>query len=85
MKLARDEVEREGVYIHFARIDAQIGQFAEAHRRLDAVTNEMYVDMKRRVARSVHDKEFPDQATPLGPDLPEAVNKPATNAPAPIP
>jgi len=63
LSLAHDEIEREGIYIHFARVMGQIGQFEEAHKRLDAVTNQMYVDMKRRVARSVNDKEHPEQAT----------------------
>jgi len=55
-----------------------IGQFAEAHKRLDAVTNQMYVDMKRRVARSVNDKEHPEQATNEPPqelDMPKALRK----------
>ena len=78
LKLARDEVERQGVYIHFARLEAQTGDFADAHKRLDAVTNAMYTEMKRRVARSLNDKEHPEQATnepPLGPDLPVAPGK----------
>lgn len=76
--LARDEVEREGVYIHFARIEAQSGNFADAHKRLDAVTNEMYADLKRRVARSLNDKEHPEQATndvPYAADLPVVPGK----------
>jgi hypothetical protein len=82
LALARDEVEREGVYIHFARIEAQTGQFADAHKRLDAVTNDMYADLKRRVARSLNDKEHPEQATnepPDAVDLPVAAGK--TNGP----
>lgn len=72
LSLARDEVEREGVYIHLARIEAQTGQFADAHRRLDAVTNEMYADLKLRVAKSLNNKEHPEQATnepAIGADL----------------
>ncbi|HEY2081192.1 MAG TPA: hypothetical protein VGI88_00280 [Verrucomicrobiae bacterium] len=42
LKLAHDEIEREGVYIHFARIQISAGNFAEAQRRLDSVTNSMY-------------------------------------------
>jgi tetratricopeptide (TPR) repeat protein len=87
LALARDEVEREGVYIHFARIEAQTGQFADAHKRLDAVTNEMYSDLKRRVARSLNDKEHPEQAATNEPpavvDDPPPGMKPEikTNAP----
>jgi tetratricopeptide (TPR) repeat protein len=82
LKLAPDEVSREGVYIHFARLEAQTGQFKDAHRQLDAVTNEGYADLKRRVARSLNDKEHPEQATNLGPaelDIPLPAAK--TNAP----
>ena len=63
LKLARDEVEREGVYIHFARLDGQTGKFAEGRRQLESVTNPMYADLKRRVARAINDKEHPEQAT----------------------
>jgi len=71
LKLARDEIEREGVYIHFARIEGQAGMFADAHKRLDAVTNEMYLDTKRRVAKMLTVKEHPELATnePIGPPI----------------
>jgi tetratricopeptide (TPR) repeat protein len=81
LSLARDEIEREGVYIHFARIEAQAGMFADAHKRLDAVTNEMYADLKQRVGRMLNEKEHPElltNAPAIGPDLPTAgkTNKP---------
>jgi tetratricopeptide (TPR) repeat protein len=88
LSLARDEIEREGVYIHFARIESQAGMFADAHKRLDAVTNEMYADLKRHVARMLNDREHPELATnepTLGPDLPAVPAKGPTNAPAKIP
>ena len=78
LTLARDEVEREGVYIHFARLDGSIGKFAEGRRLLDSVTNSMYDELKRRVARSINDKEHPELVTnepALGPDLPVAAGK----------
>ncbi len=81
LSLARDEIEREGVFIHFARIEAQAGMFADAHKRLDAVTNEMYIDTKRHVARMLNEKEHPELATNEPPDV---LDVPAgkTNAPA---
>ena len=85
LNLARDEIEREGIYIHFARIASQIGQFAEAHKRLDAVTNAMYVDMKRRLARSLNDKEHPEQATNNYPPRMGLATPPKTNSPTPDP
>lgn len=69
LKLARDEIEREGVYIHFARLDGQIGKFAEGRRQLDAVTNAMYTELKRRVGRSIDDKEHPERAATNGPPI----------------
>lgn len=63
LKLAHDEIEREGVYIHLARFKIQGGEFAQAQQELNAVTNAMYADLKRRVLRSLNDKEHPEQAT----------------------
>jgi tetratricopeptide (TPR) repeat protein len=85
LSLARDEVEREGVYIHFARIKGQIGQFDAARKQLEAVTNQMYADMKIRVTRSINEKEHPELTTNY-PPLPEAmVKKAATNSPTKVP
>jgi len=81
LKLAHDEIEREGVYIHFARIQAQAGNFAEAHKRLDAVTNDTYATLKKGVTKMLERKEHPELETnepPIGPPLPEAAGK--TNA-----
>lgn len=63
LRLARDEVDREGVYIHLARVNGQIGRFSQAQHFLDDVTNSMYGDLKRRVQRSLNEKEHPEQAT----------------------
>ncbi len=57
LSLAHDEIEREGVYVHFARIKTHSGRFAEAHAHLEAITNAMYADLKRRLARALNDKE----------------------------
>jgi tetratricopeptide (TPR) repeat protein len=84
LSLARDEIEREGVYIHFARLAGQIGQFAAAHKQLEAVTNDMYTDMKRRVIRSLNDKEHPELATNY-PPMAEAIVPAVTNSPARVP
>lgn len=81
LNLAGNEIEREGVYIHLARVNGQIGRFTQAQHFLDDVTNSMYGDLKRRVQRSLNEKEHPEQATN------NAVAKPAvmsaqTNLPA---
>jgi tetratricopeptide (TPR) repeat protein len=80
LKLAHDEIEREGVYIHFARIKMLAGEYAQAHQQLDVVTNPMYADMKRRVARAINDREHPEQVTNSPAAVPPAT-KPETNSP----
>jgi tetratricopeptide (TPR) repeat protein len=53
LKVAQDDVEREGVYIHLARVKTSIGRFAEAQAHLDAVTNANYAELKKRLERSI--------------------------------
>lgn len=62
-KLARDEIEREGIYVHFARFKLNAGRFDEARRDLDAITNAMYADLKKRVLRSLELKEAEAKGT----------------------
>jgi tetratricopeptide (TPR) repeat protein len=47
LALARDEVEREGVYLHLARIKLHAERFDEARAHLNTVTNEMYMALKK--------------------------------------
>lgn len=54
--IARDEIEREGVQIHFARVKLMAGRFDEARNHLALVTNEMYAELKRRVSRSLEER-----------------------------
>jgi cytochrome c-type biogenesis protein CcmH/NrfG len=57
LHIAHDEIEREGVYIHFARIKNMAGRFVEARAHLDAITNDMYMELKHRVERNINEKE----------------------------
>ena len=59
LAIARDEVEREGVYLHLARIKMSIGQFDEARAHLATVTNGALADLKKRLDRSLIDHEHP--------------------------
>src|SRR5260370_27081594 len=52
LSIANDEIEREGVYLHFARIKLHAQRFAEARDQLNAVTNAMYTDLKKRLQRT---------------------------------
>lgn len=57
LKIAHDDVEREGVYIHLARIKIAAGFFDEARVHLNAVTNPMYADLKDRLERNLVERE----------------------------
>jgi tetratricopeptide (TPR) repeat protein len=57
LKIAHDDVEREGVYIHLARINWKLNRFADARRWLDQVTNEGYAVLKKRLARNLNETE----------------------------
>jgi len=79
LNIAHDEIEREGVYIHFARIKLMAKRFDEARAHLNAVTNTMYAEMKRRIARNLDEQE----AEAKGTNLTSATNAPPkTNGPA---
>jgi tetratricopeptide (TPR) repeat protein len=53
LPLARDEIEREGVYIHLARIETKLGQLPDAQKHLSAVTNEMYSTVKNTLTKNL--------------------------------
>jgi tetratricopeptide (TPR) repeat protein len=57
LTLAHDDVEREGVYIHFARVNIMEHRFTEARAILANVTNSMYADLKGRVARNLEERQ----------------------------
>ena len=83
--LAHDEIEREGVHTHFARIKLNAGRFDEARGHLDAVTNAMYAALKKRLERNLNEKSSGTNTPPA-----EATESPAslgrTNAsPSPLP
>ncbi len=57
LHIAHDEIEREGVYLHFARLKLHAERFGEARAHLNAVTNAMYDDLKNRLARNIEEQE----------------------------
>jgi tetratricopeptide (TPR) repeat protein len=67
LKLARDEVEREGVYLQMAHIHLELGEYDHAKSDLDLVTNADYSSLKE----------------PLSRDLNKAMGNAKTNAPPP--
>jgi len=57
LALAHDEIERQGVYLHLARLKLQTNRFAEVRAHLNAVTNAMYNVLKQRLTRSLEERE----------------------------
>jgi hypothetical protein len=83
-KLARDDIERDGVHAHFARIKLNVGRFAEARGHLDAITNTMYDDLKHRLERNLKEKSSGTNALTTA-DTPEAPLNRTNNSPSPLP
>jgi cytochrome c-type biogenesis protein CcmH/NrfG len=61
---AHDDFEREGVFIHLARIKIAAGFFAEARAQLDAVTNAAYAELKDRLEKNLAAREHPPASPP---------------------
>jgi tetratricopeptide (TPR) repeat protein len=53
LQIAGDEVQREGIYLHLARVKISIGRYDEARAELDDVTNADLLDLKKRLERSL--------------------------------
>ena len=57
LNVAHNDVEREGVFIHLARVKTAAMLFDEARAQLDAVTNVFYADLKNRLERNLVERE----------------------------
>jgi tetratricopeptide (TPR) repeat protein len=53
LKIAHDDTERQGVYIHLARINLKLGHIDEARRNLTLVSIPMYQQLKSRISRNI--------------------------------
>lgn len=82
LSIARDEIEREGVYIHLARIKLAAGRYDESHAHLNAVTNEMYTDLKKRISRNLAEREHPTGDTNSPPVIDAGTVTPKEISPA---
>jgi hypothetical protein len=56
-RAAPGDSERQGVYIHMARVCLSHGRFTEARRQLEAVTDPALATLKNRVARNLAEQE----------------------------
>ncbi len=63
LRIAKTDVERQGVYIHFARIKLNAGRLAEAQQHLDDVNIEHYNELKRRIQRNLDEALAKSKAT----------------------
>jgi tetratricopeptide (TPR) repeat protein len=70
LKVARDDIEREGVYIHLARWNRTAGDIGAARRELDRVTNGMYSVTKSNILRSLDRKSEEGKAGTTGTNAP---------------
>jgi tetratricopeptide (TPR) repeat protein len=57
LEIARDDIERQGVYMHFARIQINAGRIDEARRHLNNVTNEMFAVTKGNLTKKIANRE----------------------------
>ena len=63
LNITHNEVEKEGVYIHLARIKLGIGRFDDARADLNVITNSALADMRKRLERNLAEKEHPETVT----------------------
>jgi tetratricopeptide (TPR) repeat protein len=72
LKVAQSDYEREGVRLHFARIKIKLGRLEEAQRDLDAVTNAMYIGLKRTLQNNLDAAKAGPTNAPPAPQSPSA-------------
>jgi tetratricopeptide (TPR) repeat protein len=51
LRLARDDIERQGVLVHYARININRKRFDEARKHLAGITNEMFASTKKTLTK----------------------------------
>ncbi len=64
LKIANDDFERQGVYVHLARVELNSGLFDQAQKHLDLVTNDFYNGLKSRLQRNLLEKQGKAVPTP---------------------
>lgn len=57
IKLAGDDIEREGIRIHLARCYIGLGQYEKARAELAQIKQGMYDTLKKRVTRNLEERE----------------------------
>jgi tetratricopeptide (TPR) repeat protein len=67
LKLAKTDLEQQGVYVHLARFKLNAGRFAESHADLDKVTQPSLAELKNRLLHNLALRENAEK--PSGPPL----------------
>lgn len=62
LKVTHDELERQGVYIHLARINIKLGHFDAARANLAAVNAPQYSSLKRKLTQNLDEAVRHDTA-----------------------
>lgn len=57
LKLAKTDLEKEGIYLHLARVELNTGRFEEARSHLNLVTNAELQELKQRLDRNLQSKQ----------------------------
>ena len=57
LALAHDDMEREGIYVHLARINLMVGRWDEARRNLTLVTNGIYHAVREKLEKKLANQE----------------------------
>ncbi len=57
LQIAHDDNERQGIYLHLARIKMAVGRFAEARAHLNDVTNAEFTNLKHRLENNLAERE----------------------------
>jgi tetratricopeptide (TPR) repeat protein len=76
LNLAHDELEREGVLVHMARVKMLAGNLPDARQQLTVVTNTSYAALKSNLLHAIDLREHPVPLT-NAPPKPTATNQPA--------
>jgi len=81
LKVASTDIEREGVYIHLARLELNANRFVESQVHLNMVTNSVYDELKTRVNRNLTKREK-ERETGVKETAPLPSNKTTNTSPA---
>ena len=66
-RIARDDIERQGVQIHFARLNINAGRFNIARQAMAAITNSMYDVTKKALAAKIVTLQKDSATKPISP------------------